>query len=358
MAGALKQCCVAASEVDEVLLGNVLNAGLGQAPSRQAALGAGIPESVPCTDVNKVCASGMKTVMLGAQSVMLGHADVVVAGGFESMSNVPMYLPKKLPSYGHAAATDGILRDGLWDVYNDFHMGNCGEKCAKDHGVGREEQDAFALESYARASAAQEAGVFGDEIVPVTVTVRGKETVVDTDEEPGKLRADKLKTLSSAFMKDGTITAANASKLNDGAAAVVLMAAEAAQARGLPPLAKIRGFADAAQAPVDFSTAPALAVPIALERAGVAAEDVALHEINEAFSVVTIANAKLLGANMADVNIRGGAVALGHPIGASGCRIIVSLVHALKAERGEGAIGVASICNGGGGASAIVIESA
>jgi len=366
---AIERAGISGADVGEVLLGNVLPANSGQAPSRQVALGAGIPESVPCTDINKVCASGMKTIMLGAQSIMLGNEDVVVVGGFESMSNVPCYLPKGVPAYGHSQLLDGLLKDGLWDVYNDVHMGTCGEKCAKDYDIGRDVQDAWAQRSYERALESQKAGTFDAEIVPVSVPQgRRDPKLVSEDEEPGRYQGEeKLRGLRSAFQKEGTITAANASKLNDGAAALVLMSRSRAEAMGASPLASVLGAADGAQAPMDFTTAPAITVPKALQRAGLwdgddatlqaAIDGVSLHEINEAFSVVALANNQLMGLDAEKVNVCGGAVALGHPIGASGARIVTTLVHALRARHGSGATGVASICNGGGGASALVIRA-
>lgn len=367
---AVERAGISPSDVGEVLLGNVLPANSGQAPSRQVALGAGLPESVPTTDINKVCASGMKSVMLGAQSISLGNEQVVVAGGFESMSNVPFYLPKGVPAYGHTQLLDGLLKDGLWDVYNDVHMGTCGEKCAEDYDIGREEQDAWAARSYERAVQAQQKNLFDAELVALEVPQgRGRDPVVVTvDEEPGRYQGhEKLQKLRAAFSKQGTITAANASKLNDGASALVLMSREKADSIGATPLATILGAADGAQAPMDFTTAPAMTVPKALLRAGLwdgddstlqkAVDAIDLHEINEAFSVVALANSKILNLDADKVNVRGGAVALGHPIGASGARIVTTLVHALRDEVGVGAIGVASICNGGGGASAIVLRA-
>lgn len=347
-----------AADVEEVFMGNVVSAGTGQAPARQAALGAGLTQAVPCTTINKVCASGMKTVMFAAQSVATGYRDVVVAGGMESMTNTPHYLPGARAGmpYGHGQVVDGIIKDGLWDVYNDQHMGVCAEKCASDYSLSREEQDRFALQSYARAAQAWEEGRFADEVVPVSIKQRrGDPKVVDRDEEFGRLKAEKVPTLATAFKRDGgTVTAANASSLNDGAAALVVMSAAAARDRGLTPLARIRGYGDAAQAPEDFTTAPALAVPRALAHAGVSAGDIEYHEVNEAFAVVVLANAKLLGLDEDRINVNGGAVALGHPIGMSGARIISSLITVLT--QNDATLGTASICNGGGGASAIVIE--
>jgi len=356
--GALEKAGVAPEMVQEVYMGNVLSAGLGQAPATQAMLGAGIPNTVPSTTVNKVCASGSKAIMLAAQSIMMGINDVVVAGGMESMSNIPYYLDKARNGYrlGHGTIIDGMVKDGLWDVYKDFHMGNAAEMCAKEYKITREDQDAFAIESYTRAQNAYAKNAFADEIIPVSVPVRGKDPiVVSVDEEYTKVNFDKMKTLKPAFEKEGTITAANASKLNDGASALVLVSEEKVKELGLKPLAKITGFADAAQAPEWFTTAPALAVPKALKMAGVNATDVDYYELNEAFSVVGIANTQILGLDANKVNPRGGAVALGHPLGSSGSRIVVTLVHELLQEGKK--IGVTGICNGGGGASAIVIET-
>ena len=356
--GALEKAGVAPELVQEVYMGNVLSAGLGQAPATQAMLGAGIPNTVPSTTVNKVCASGSKAIMLAAQSIMMGINDVVVAGGMESMSNIPYYLDKARNGYrlGHGTIIDGMVKDGLWDVYKDFHMGNAAEICAKEYKITREDQDSFAIESYTRAQNAYAKNAFADEIIPVSVPVRGKDPmIVSVDEEYTKVNFDKLKTLKPAFEKEGTITAANASKLNDGASALVLVSEEKLKELGLKPLAKITGFADAAQAPEWFTTAPALAVPKALKMAGVNASDVDYYELNEAFSVVGIANTQILGLDANKVNPRGGAVALGHPLGSSGSRIVVTLVHELLQEGKK--IGVTGICNGGGGASAIVIET-
>jgi acetyl-CoA C-acetyltransferase len=344
-------------QVQEVYFGNVLSANIGQAPVTQASIGAGIPDTVPGTTVNKVCASGMKSVMLGAMAIMTGERDCVVAGGMESMSNIPFYLDKARNGYklGHGTVIDGLVKDGLWDVYKDYHMGNAAELCAKECNVSREDQDAFALESYRRSQEAYKAGKFAAEIAPVAVPVRGKDPVMVTeDEEYKNLRADKIPGLKPAFQKDGTVTAANASKLNDGAAALVLMSKEKMEACGLKPLARILSFADAQQAPEWFTTAPAKALPIAIQKAGLTMDKIDSFEINEAFSVVAIANNKLMNLDPAKVNRYGGAVSLGHPLGASGARIIVTLLNVLAQEGGR--YGAAGICNGGGGASAIVIE--
>lgn len=356
--GALAKAGVSPEIVQEVYMGNVISAGLGQAPATQAMLGAGIPNTVPSTTVNKVCASGSKAIMLAAQSIMMGINDVVVAGGMESMSNIPYYLDKARNGYrlGHGSVIDGMVKDGLWDVYKDYHMGNAAEMCARDYKFSREDQDTFAIESYTRAQAAYAKNAFADEIIPVEIPVRGKDPiVVSVDEEYTKVNFDKLKTLKPAFEKEGTITAANASKLNDGASALVLMSEDKVKELGLKPLAQIIGFADAAQAPEWFTTAPALAVPKALKMAGVDAKDVDFYELNEAFSVVGLVNMQLLGLDANKVNPRGGAVALGHPLGSSGSRIVVTLVHELLQEGKR--YGVTGICNGGGGASAIVIEA-
>lgn len=337
-------------------MGNVLQAGLGQAPARQAALGAGLTHEVPCTTVNKVCASGMKSLALAGAAIVNGDADIVVAGGMENMSQVPHYLDgRKGAKFGDLKVRDGMLLDGLTDVYNATHMGNCAELCAKDHNITREEQDAFAVESYTRAAKAWEAGAFAEEVVPVSVPQRkGDPVIVSEDEEFKQVRMDKIPTLRPAFQKDGTVTAANASTLNDGASAMVLASAEAVERLGLKPIAKLVAAADAAQAPEWFTTAPAKALPKALDKAGWTAEDVDLWELNEAFAVVGLANNKLLGLDASKVNVNGGAVALGHPLGSSGSRIMVTLLHALRARGLKR--GAAGICNGGGGASAMCIE--
>lgn len=354
---AVRRAGVDPSLIGEAFLGNVVSAGMGQAPARQAVLFAGLPESIPCTTVNKVCASGMKTVMMAAQSIMLGHQDVVLAGGFESMSNIPYYVPKARTGlrYGHGELLDGVLKDGLWDVYNDVHMGNAGEDCATKHSFTREQQDDFAIASYERAAAAHQAGHFKGEIVGVDIKGRKGVTTVDMDEEYSKVSFDKVRSLRPAFDRNGTITAANASSLNDGASALVLTSLAKAQELGLKPLAKVTGFADAARAPIEFTIAPADATPKALKMAGVSVEDVDYFEINEAFSVVVLANMKLMKVPHDKVNVLGGAVALGHPIGCSGARIVTTLTHLLQNNGKK--VGCASICNGGGGASAIVIES-
>ena len=355
--GALKHAGLEASAVQEVFMGQVLQAGAGQAPARQAALGAGVGQDVPCTTVNKVCASGMKAVALGAQAIALGEADIVVAGGMENMSMVPHYLQgRNGAKFGDIKVKDGMLMDGLTDVYNATHMGNCAELCAREKGISREDQDAFAVESYRRATEAWQDGKFSEEVVPVSVPQRrGEPVVVDCDEEHTNVRLDKIPQLRPAFDKEGTVTAANASTLNDGASALVLASEEAVAMMGLKPLAKIHASADAAQAPEWFTTAPSLAIPKALDKAGLTVSDIDLWELNEAFSVVGIANNQALGLDPECVNVHGGAVALGHPLGSSGSRIVVTLVHALR-QHGK-KMGGAGICNGGGGASAVIVES-
>ena len=345
------------NQVEEVLMGNVLSAGLGQAPATQATKFAGLPD-IPSTTVNKVCASGMKTIMLAAQSIASGDKDIIVAGGMESMSNVPFYLDKARNGYklGHGQLTDGLIKDGLWDVYNDYHMGSAAELCATDCHISREDQDAYAVMSYERSQKAIIDGRFKDEVVPVEIKDRkGNVTLFNTDEEPANVKFDKIAGLRPVFKKDGTVTAANASTLNDGAAAVVLMSKEKADELGIKPLAKVLAFADAQQAPEWFTTAPSKAIPLALNKAGKQINEIDAFEINEAFSVVSLANNQALGLNPDKVNINGGAVSLGHPLGASGARIIVTLIHVLQQNNGK--IGVAGICNGGGGASAMVIEN-
>lgn len=355
--GALAKSGVASEAVNEVFMGNVISANLGQAPARQAAIGAGVGYHVPCTTVNKVCASGMKAVMLAAQSIMLGINEVVVAGGMESMSNVPYYIPKARfgYKYGNAELVDGLVKDGLFEVYYKFPMGNCAENTAKEMNITREQQDAYAIQSYQRSAAAWEAGMFKDEIVPVEMLGRKGETILmEEDEEFRNVMFDKIPSLKPVFDKNGTVTAANASTMNDGASALVLVSKEKAEELGLKPLAKIRGFADAATDPLWFTTAPALAIPKALKHAGISAEEVSYYEINEAFAAVAIANQRELHLDNDRLNVFGGAVSLGHPLGASGARIITTLTSVLHKKSGE--IGVAGICNGGGGASAIVIE--
>lgn len=355
--GALEKAGVDPKEVNEVLMGNVIAANLGQAPARQAAIGAGLGVNVPCTIVNKVCASGMKAVMFGAQTIMTGQNDVVVAGGMESMSNIPYYIPKARfgYKYGNGELVDGLLKDGLWEVYNEFAMGNCGDHTAKEMNISREEQDAYAIESYTRTAKASKSGKFAAEIVPVSVPQRkGDAIVITEDEEYKNVNFEKIPQLRPVFSKEGTVTAANASTINDGASALVLMSKEKADKLGIKPLAKIRGFADAAQEPLWFTTSPALAIPKAIKNAGLEAAQIDFYEINEAFSVVAIANNRKLDLNPEKVNVFGGAVALGHPLGCSGARIITTLTNVLNQKDAQ--FGVAGICNGGGGASAIVIE--
>ncbi len=354
---AVERSGVSVDHIDEVFMGNVLQAGVGQAPARQAALGAGLGQNVPCTTVNKVCASGMKSIMLGAQSILAGDNHVVVVGGMESMSQTPHYVSgRNGTKFGNITMLDGITKDGLLDVYSNVPMGNCAELCAKEHNITREDQDAFAIESYRRAAAAWDAGKFTDEIVPVPVPQRkGDPVMMSKDEEFTNVFLDKIPTLRPAFDKEGTITAANASTINDGASALVLASEEMVQKLGLKPLAKIVSYADAAQAPEWFTTAPSIAIPKALDKAGLTTSDVDFWELNEAFSVVGIANTKILGLDPAKVDVNGGAVALGHPLGNSGSRVIVTLLHVLKQNNGK--IGGAGICNGGGGASAMIIEN-
>ena len=354
---ALEKINLDPKEVQEVFMGNVLSAGIGQAPVTQASKFAGIPDTVPGTTINKVCASGMKAIMIGAESIMIGDNDCVVAGGMESMSNVPYYLDKARNGYklGNGSITDGLVKDGLWDVYKDYHMGTAAELCAAECKISREDQDAYALESYRRSKEAYAQGLFKDEIIPVHVPVKGKDPIViNEDEEYKNLKAEKVPGLKPAFLKDGTVTAANASKLNDGAAVVILMSKEKAQELGIKPIAKILSFADAQQAPEWFTTTPAKAIPRAVEKAGLKMNQIEYFEINEAFSVVSIANNQLMKLDPNTVNVNGGAVSLGHPLGASGARIIVTLLNVLKQKKGK--IGAAGICNGGGGASAMVVE--
>lgn len=354
--GALEKANLNPALVNEVFMGNVLQAGVGQAPARQAALGAGLPNSVPCTTINKVCASGMKAIMLGAQSILAGDNQVVVVGGMENMSQTPHYLDgRNGTKFGNITMLDGITKDGLLDVYSKVPMGNCAELCATKYEITREQQDAFAIQSYQRAAAAWEAGKFNEEIVGVSVPQRkGDPIVITQDEEYKNVFLDKIPSLRPAFDKDGTITAANASTLNDGASALILASEEAVKAHGLQPIAKVTGYADAAQEPEWFTTAPSLAIPKALEKANLTIADVDYWELNQAFSVVGLANMKILGLDPAKVDVNGGAVALGHPLGNSGSRVIVTLLHVLKQNNAKR--GAAGICNGGGGASALVVE--
>uniref|UniRef100_A0A6I8SJQ5 acetyl-CoA C-acetyltransferase n=1 Tax=Xenopus tropicalis TaxID=8364 RepID=A0A6I8SJQ5_XENTR len=351
---AVERAGIPGDEVKEVYMGNVLQAGQGQAPSRQATLGAGLAISTPTTTINKVCASGMKSIMLAAQSLMCGHQQVMVAGGMESMSNVPYCMSRGATPYGGVKLEDIIVKDGLTDVYNKFHMGNCAENTAKKLSISREEQDSFAINSYTRSKAAWDSGLIANEIVSVTISQKGRpDIIVQEDEEYKRVDFSKFSKLKTVFQKDnGTVTAANASTLNDGAAALVLMTAGAASRLNVTPLARIVAFADAAVDPIDFPIAPAYAVPKLLSEAGLKKEDIAMWEINEAFSVVVLANVKMLDIDPARVNVNGGAVSLGHPIGMSGARIVGHMAHVLK----KGQFGIAGICNGGGGASAVLIE--
>jgi acetyl-CoA C-acetyltransferase len=356
--GALDKAGVRTAQVQEVLMGCVLQANLGQAPARQAAKGAGLPNEVICTTVNKVCASGMKAIALGAQSILLGDAEIVVAGGMESMSNIPFYVETMRwgNKYGDTKLIDGLAKDGLTDAYDGKAMGNAAELCASTCGVSREEQDSFAIASYQRSQAAWAAGKFNDEVIPVEIAQRkGDPLLVGKDEEPFNVKFDKIRELKPSFQKDGTVTAANASTLNDGAAALVLMSADKAASLGLKPLARILSFADAEQAPEWFTTTPAIAGPKAVAKAGLKMEDIEYWELNEAFAVVGIENTRRMKLDPARVNVNGGAVSLGHPLGASGARIITTLVHILQQNKAR--YGAAGICNGGGGASAMVIES-
>jgi len=355
--GALDKIKLDPKLVQEVFMGSVLQANLGQAPARQAAKFAGLPDTVNCTTVNKVCASGMKSISLAAQSILLGENDIVIAGGMENMSSVPFYSDSTRwgAKYGNAQLIDGLAKDGLTDVYGNVPMGNCAELCAKEYKFTREEQDAFAVESYKRSAAAWSTGKFKDEVVPVTVKTKKGDVVFAEDEEYKNVNFEKIPTLKPVFAKDGTVTAANASSMNDGAAALVLMSKEKADALGIKPIAKIKAYADAEQAPEWFTTTPSLAVPKAVERAGLKMDDINYYELNEAFSVVGLVNIKLMKLNAAKVNVNGGAVSLGHPLGASGARIIVTLINVLKQNNGR--YGAAGICNGGGGASAMVIEN-
>ncbi len=355
--GALEKIHLNPKEVQEVFMGNVLQANVGQAPTRQAAKFAGIPDNVPCTTINKVCASGMKSIMLGAQSIMLGDADVIVAGGMETMSMTPYYVETNRwgAKFGNSALIDGISKDGLLDVYSGKIMGSCAETCATQYKFSREEQDNYAIMSYQRSAEAWKNGKFKEEVVPVEVQTKKGNILFAEDEEYKNVNFEKLKQLKPAFEKDGTITAANASTINDGAAAVVLMSKEKAEQLGLKPLAIIRSYADAEQEPLWFTTTPSKAMPIAAEKAGLKISDIDYFEINEAFSVVALVNAKLLNIPLEKLNVNGGAVSLGHPLGASGARIIVTLIHVLKQNKAR--YGLAGICNGGGGASAMLIEN-
>ena len=356
--GALEKINLDPNLVDEVLMGNVIQAGVGQAPATQATLFAGLPNTIPTTTVNKVCASGMKAVMQGAQAIMNGDAEVVVAGGMENMSLIPHYVHMRNGiKFGPTSLVDGMQKDGLTDAYDGNAMGVCADLCATEYNISREEQDAFAIQSYERSAKAWAEGKFDNEVIPVSIPQRrGEPIIFAKDEEFTNVKLDKIPTLNAVFTKDGTVTAANASTINDGAAALVLMSEEKAQSLGIKPLAYIKSYADAAQEPKWFTTAPAKALPIALDKAGMSISDVDYFEFNEAFSVVGLANAKILGLENDKVNVNGGAVSLGHPLGCSGARIIVTLINVL--EQNNAKIGAAAICNGGGGASAIVIERA
>ncbi|KAI9471829.1 MAG: Thiolase, N-terminal domain-containing protein [Benjaminiella poitrasii] len=348
---AIEKAGIKPEDVEEAYFGNVIQANLGQSPARQAILGAGCPESTEATTINKVCASGMKSVMLASQAIKNGDRHIMVAGGMESMSNAPYYIARNI-AYGHQQLTDAIIKDGLWDAYNNIHMGGCAENTAAKYNISREEQDRYAVESYTRAAKAWENGAFDSEIAPVTVKSKKGEVTIKVDEEFKNVNFDKIKSLRAVFKKDGTVTAANASTLNDGASALVLMSREKAESLGIKPLARIVSYADAATAPIDFTIAPSLALPVALEKAGLSISDISKFELNEAFSVVALVNEQLMKLDASKVNVNGGAVALGHPIGSSGSRIIVTLTHLLK----SGEFGAAAVCNGGGAASAIVIQ--
>ncbi len=354
--GALEKIQLDPKLIDEVYMGNVVQAGLGQAPARQAALFAGIPPTVPCTTVNKVCASGMKAVMMAAQAIQCGDAEIIVAGGMENMSLIPHYsYLRSGTKFGPATMIDGLQKDGLTDAYDDQAMGVCADLCATEYKISREEQDQFAVESYRRSAKAWESGKFNNEVIPVSVPQRrGEPIVIDKDEEFTNVKLDKIPTLNPVFTKEGTVTAANASTINDGAAALIMMSEEKAAALNLKPLAYIKSYADAAQEPKWFTTSPAKALPKALDKAGIKIDEVDFFEFNEAFSVVGLANIKLLGLNSEKVNVNGGAISLGHPLGCSGARIIVTLINVLQQNNAK--IGAAAICNGGGGASAIIIE--
>jgi len=355
---AIEKAGINPSKVQEVIMGNVLQANEGQAPARQAAIFAGLDANVPCTTVNKVCASGMKAVSMASQAIKAGDVEIVVAGGMENMSSVPHYLPgsRKGQKLGDMKLVDGMVKDGLTDVYNEVHMGSCAEICATDMNFSREEQDAFALESYKRSADAWAAGKFNEEVIPVEIPQRkGDALIVSEDEEYKNVKAEKVPTLRPVFKKDGTVTAANASTINDGAAAMVIMSIEKANELGLKPIAKIVSYADAAQESEWFTTAPAKAVPLALSKANLSIDDIDYFELNEAFSVVGLANIKLLGLDPEKTNVNGGAVSLGHPLGCSGIRILVTLINVLKQNNAK--LGAAGICNGGGGASAMVLEN-
>jgi acetyl-CoA C-acetyltransferase len=343
--------------IDEVIMGNVLSSGLGQAPARQSAIFGGLPEKVECLTINKMCGSGLKAVMLAQQAIQSGDADVIIAGGFESMTNAPYILKKARSGYrlGHSEILDSMILDGLWDVYNNIHMGSCAEKCAKDFSMTRQEVDDFAINSYKKTLSAIEAGKFKDEITPIKVHSKGKEIILDTDEEPSKVNFDKIPTLKPVFDKDGVVTAANASKINDGAAALLIMSDEKAKQLGLTPLVEIVAQSSAAKLPIDFTTAPADAIQKVLNKANLSTADIDLFEINEAFAVVSIAVNRLLKLDENKVNVNGGAIALGHPIGASGSRVLTTLIYEMKKRKSE--FGIASLCIGGGEASALIVKN-
>ncbi len=353
----LNETKISKDAVDEVIMGNVLPAGVGQAPARQAALYAGLSDKTECLTINKMCGSGLKSVMLAHQAILCGDAEVVIAGGMENMSNSPYLLPKARTGYrmGHGQILDSMIVDGLWDVYNDIHMGNCAEACAKDFKFSREDLDAFTIESYNRAIKAQSDGKFIEEITPVIIKSRKGETEVAEDEEPKNVRFDKIPTLRPAFDKDGVVTAANASKINDGAAALLVMSEEKAKELGLTPLVEIVAQSSAAKAPIEFTTAPADAIAKVLKKANLTKDDIDLFEINEAFAVVSLAVNKILGLDPSKINVNGGAIAMGHPIGASGARILVTLIHEMKKRNSK--LGLASLCIGGGEASALIIKN-
>ena len=353
----LEETNISPENIDEVILGNVLSAGIGQAPARQAALMSGLPDHVECLTINKVCGSGLKAVMLADQAIKCGDADVIIAGGMESMSNVPYLLPKARGGYrlGHGEVIDGLVKDGLWDVYNDFHMGNCAESCAKDFSFSREQLDEYSIESYNRAMEANKNGVFKNEIVPITIKNRRGEVVVSEDEEVNKVKFDKIPNLRPAFDKNGVVTAANSSKINDGAAAVLVMSEEKALELGLIPLFEIVAHASAAKKPIEFTTAPADSIKKVLAKADMKIEEIELFEINEAFAVVSLAVNEILGLKTNNINVNGGAIAIGHPIGASGARIFVTLMHEMLKRKLN--YGLASLCIGGGEAASVIIKS-
>jgi acetyl-CoA C-acetyltransferase len=355
--GVLEDSKIDPSKVDEVIFGNVLTGGQGQAPARQAAIYAGLPDKIECMTINKMCGSGLKSVMLAQQAIQCGHSDVIIAGGQESMSNAPYLLPNARAGYrlGDGKLVDSMVKDGLWDVYNDIHMGNCAESCAKDFNFSREELDEFSINSYKKAIEAEKSGKFQDEIIKVPVKVRREEVLVEKDEEPEKVKFDKIPALRPVFAKDGVVTAANASSINDGAAALLVTSEEKAKELGLSPMVEIIAQASVAKAPIEFTTAPADAINKVLKNANLTLDKIDLFEINEAFAVVSLANNKLLGLDTSKVNVNGGAVALGHPIGASGARILVTLIHEMKKQNSN--YGLAALCIGGGEASAVIVKN-